>query len=47
MAVFLSKGTPESAPRRDNAASIPVYLFWAVSAVTLAKVQMVPRSALQ
>ena len=45
LAVVLSDLTPESAPRRDHAASIPFYLFWAVSGVTLAKQQMVPRSA--
>ena len=33
----LSSLTQESAPQRDNTASLPVYLNWAVSGVTLAK----------
>ena len=35
--------TQESAPQGDDTASLPVYLFWAVSGVTLAKEQMVTR----
>ena len=36
LAVFLSDLTLESASQRKNAASLPVYLFWAFSGVTLA-----------
>ena len=41
LAVFLSDLTPESASQRKNAASLPVYPFWAFSGVTLAEMQMV------
>jgi hypothetical protein len=37
--------TPESAFQRKNAASLPVYLFWAFSGVTLAEMQVVATTA--
>jgi hypothetical protein len=43
--VFLSDLRPEITSKRKNAASFPVYLYWAFSGVTLGKQQMVPRSA--
>jgi hypothetical protein len=42
MAVVLFHSTPESAFPRTKAASLPFYLFWAFTGVTLAKEQMVP-----
>src|SRR6478736_6215993 len=44
LVVFLSDLRPESASERKNAASFPVYLYWAFSGVTPGR-QQVPQSA--
>ena len=41
LAVLHSDVTTERALQRKKAASLPVYLYWAFSGVTLAEVQMV------